>query len=277
MRLAIALAVAFGAAGTGPVYADGHGAPHPWQFDLPEPVTEVAHEIAWFHDIVLVLCAAITIFVVGLVIWTAIAYRASVHPTPSRRTHHVALEIIWTLIPAVILIALVIPSLRLLYLEEVPPEADLTIKATGHQWYWSYEYTDEGFEFDAVMLDREEVAEAGLPDSLWKLATDNVVVVPVNYTVLVQVTASDVIHAWTITNFGSKVDAVPGRLNETWFRAEKEGTYFGQCSELCGRNHAYMPIMLQVVSESDYARWLEQAREEFASIPDTKTAAISGS
>lgn len=242
------------------------GAPTEWQVDLPEAVTEVARSVAWFHDAILVLITVITLFVLLLIGYVAIRFRASVHPKPRKFTHNAVLEVVWTAVPALILLVMVIPTLRLLYLQEVPPEADLTVKATGNQWYWTYEYPDEGIEFDALMLNREEVREAGMPDSLWKLATDEALVVPVNRTVLVQVTASDVIHAWTVPNFASKVDAVPGRLNQTWFRAEREGLYFGQCSELCGKDHAYMPIMVRVVSESDFAIWLAQAREEYAAL-----------
>ncbi len=243
------------------------GAPLPGQLGLPEPVTEVARRVDNFHDVILVLITAITLFVLLLLGYVAIRFRASANPTPSRTTHHTLLEIVWTAVPAVILVALVFPTLRLLYLQEDPPEADLVIKATGHQWYWSYEYPDEEIEFDSLMLSREDVSAAGMPDSLWKLAADEALVVPVNATVLVQVTASDVIHAWTVPNFGSKVDAVPGRLNQTWFRAERQGVFFGQCSELCGKDHAYMPIMVRVVSPGEYRRWLARAREEFASLP----------
>ena len=240
------------------------GAPRSWQIDLPESVTEVARIVEFYHDAILVLITVITVFVLGLIGYVALRFRASVNPTPRRFTHNAVVEVLWTVIPAIILLALVIPALRVLYLQEEPPVADLTVKAIGNQWYWTYEYPDEDISFDSLMLTRDEVREAGHPDSLWKLVADEALVVPVNKVVLVQVTATDVIHAWTVPNFSSKVDAVPGRLNQTWFRAEKEGTYFGQCSELCGKNHAYMPIMVRVVSEAEYAAWLERAREEFA-------------
>ena len=259
------LAVAFLLAGTGLAGAETIGAPTPWQLYLPEPVTVVAREVFRFHDIILVLVTAITLFVLGLVFVVAVKFRASVNPVPSRRTHNTMLEVIWTAIPVVILVIICIPALRLLYLQEVPPTPDLVIKATGNQWYWTYEYSDEQIEFDALMLTRDEVVDAGFTEDFWKLATDNAVVVPVDQNVLVQVTASDVIHAWAMPNFASKVDAVPGRLNQTWFRADTTGTFFGQCSELCGRNHAYMPIMVRVVTQPEYQRWLRQARDEFAS------------
>ncbi len=240
------------------------GAPVPWQMDLPEQVTEVGREIVWFHDVLLVLIAAITVFVLLLLVYVMVRFRASRNPVPARFTHNPVVEVVWTVVPVVILLAMVIPSLRLLYLQEEPPEADLVVKATGHQWYWSYEYPDEGIAFDALMMTEEEVGEAGMSRSMFRLATDEALVVPVGQVVRVQVTASDVIHAWTVPNFGVKVDAVPGRLNQTWFRAEKEGTFYGQCSELCGKDHAYMPIAVRVVSLDEYARWLETAREEFA-------------
>lgn len=243
------------------------GAPKPWQLDLPVSASDMAQRIYDYHLILLYLAAAITAFVLGLLVYVSIRFRARANPTPSKVTHNTFLEVVWSAIPAVILLAMVIPTLRLLYMQEVPPPAEVVIKATGHQWYWSYEYPDEEFSFDALMLSRDEVAAAGLSDSLWKLATDQAVVVPVNRNVLVQVTASDVIHAWTVPNLGSKVDAVPGRITQTWFRATTEGTFYGQCSELCGRNHAYMPITVRAVSDREYQEWLVQAREEFANAP----------
>ena len=240
------------------------GAPSEWQYDLPEQVTEVGREIAWFHDVLLVLITVITAFVLLLLLYVMVRYRASRNPVPARFTHNSLVEVVWTVVPVIILLAMVIPSLRLLYLQEEPPEADLTIKAIGNQWYWTYEYPDDEIVFDALMMTETEIRDAGMPDSMFKLATDQAVVVPVDKVVRVQVTASDVIHAWAMPNFGVKVDAVPGRLNQTWFRAEKEGTFFGQCSELCGKDHSYMPITVRVVSDDEYAEWLEMAREEFA-------------
>jgi len=251
-----------------PAQAEFEGAPRPWQLGFREPVTPVFQNVILYHDWILVLITAITLLVLGLILFACWRFRESRNPTPSRTSHNTPLEILWTTIPALILIAMVIPSLHLLYAQEVPPDADLRIKATGNQWYWSYEYPEEEIAFEALMLSRDEVASAGLSDSLWKLATDNAVVVPVDSNVLVEVTASDVIHAWTIPEFGSKVDAIPGRLNQTWFNAERIGTYYGQCSELCGSNHAFMPIVVRVVSMDDYRRWLVQAKEEFASVPD---------
>lgn len=240
------------------------GAPTEWQLDLPEQVTDIGREVMWFHDVLLVLITAITVFVLLLLLYVMVRFRASRNPVPARFTHNPVVEIVWTVVPVIILLAMVIPSLRLLYMQEEPPEADLVVKAIGNQWYWTYEYPDEEISFDALMMTEAELHDAGISDSLFRLATDQAMVVPVDKVVRVQVTASDVIHAWTIPNFGVKVDAVPGRLNQTWFRAEKEGTFYGQCSELCGKDHAYMPIAVKVVSAEEYAQWLEQARLEFA-------------
>ena len=240
------------------------GAPTPWQIDLPEQVTEVGREIMWFHDVLLVVITLITAFVLLLLLYVMVRFRASRNPVPAKFTHNSVVEVTWTVVPVIILLAMVVPSLRLLYLQEEPPEADLTIKAIGNQWYWTYEYSDEEIVFDALMMTEDEIRGAEMPDSMFKLATDQAVVVPVDKVVRVQVTASDVIHAWAMPNFGVKVDAVPGRLNQTWFRAEKEGTYYGQCSELCGKDHAYMPITVKVVSDAEFAEWLAYAREEFA-------------
>jgi len=186
-----------------------------------------------------------------------VRFNKRVNPKPAAFTHNAVLEIAWTAIPVLILVIIAIPSLRLLFLQLDVPEPDLTIKATGNQWYWSYEYPEAGIEFDAVMLQKDELTEYGYTADDWLLAADNRVVVPVDAVVHVLVTASDVLHAWTIPAFGSKIDAVPGRLNETWFRAEETGVFYGQCSELCGLNHSFMPIVVEVVSQQDYDAWVQ--------------------
>ena len=265
MRIALAAMAAW--LGLGAAWARAEemiGAPRAWQYDLPEQVTEVGREIVWFHDVLLVVITLITVFVLLLLLFVMVRFRASRNPVPARFTHNSVVEVAWTVVPVIILLAMVIPSLRLLYMQEEPPEADLTIKAIGSQWYWTYEYPDEEFAFDALMMTENEVRDSGMPSSMFKLAADQAVVVPVNKVVRVQVTASDVIHAWAMPNFGVKVDAVPGRLNQTWFRAEKEGIFFGQCSELCGKDHSFMPITVKVVSDAEYAEWLAMARAEFA-------------
>ena len=185
-----------------------------------------------------------------------VRYNAKANPVPSRTTHNTLVEVVWTVVPILILIGIAIPSFRLLYFQRVMPEAEVTVKAIGNQWFWSYEYPGQEVEFDQYLKPREDLKE-GEP---YLLATDNDMVVPVNKVVRVVVTANDVLHAWTIPSFGSKIDAVPGRLNETWFKAEKEGIFYGQCSELCGKDHAFMPISVRVVSDDEYQAWLETAK-----------------
>lgn len=214
-----------------------------------------------FHNFLLIVITAISIFVFALLGYVFYRFNAKRNPVPSKVTHNTPIEVIWTLVPILILVAISIPSFRLMYYVDRVENADITIKAVGHQWYWSYVYQDEDdLTFDSFVKEKEELEE-GEP---LLLATDTAVVVPVNKTVRVLVTATDVLHAWAIPAFGTKIDAVPGRLNETWFRAEKEGTYYGQCSELCGTNHGMMPITVKVVSEAAYAAWLKEAKEEYA-------------
>jgi cytochrome c oxidase subunit 2 len=228
----------------------------------------VMENIVWFHDFLLWLIVAITLFVLALLVIVIVRFNAKANPTPSRTTHNTLLEVMWTLVPVIILVAIAVPSFKLLFLELTIPPADVTVKATGKQWYWSYGYPDSKFEFDSIMLkDNERKA-----DQPRLLAVDNALVVPVNKVVRVQVIGSDVIHAFAVPAFGVKIDAVPGRLNETWFKASREGVYYGQCSELCGRDHAYMPIEVRVVSERDYAAWVDQAKKKYA-VDDSRPAA----
>ncbi len=221
------------------------------------PVTEVARDIQWLDNFLLIIITAISVFVTVLMLIVIVRFNKRANPKPATFTHNAALEVGWTAVPVLILVIIAIPSLRLLFLQLDVPEPDLTIKATGSQWYWSYEYPEAGIEFDALMLQKDELAEHGYTADDWMLATDTRVVVPVNAVVHVLVTASDVIHAWTIPSFGSKIDAMPGRLNETWFRAEETGVFYGQCSELCGKDHSYMPIVVEVVSQEDYDAWVQ--------------------
>ncbi len=244
--------------------ADGIYKAKPDQIGFMEPATQVMREIVNFHNGLLIMCFGVSAFVMALLLYIFIKFNAKANPTPSKVTHHTGLEIVWTTIPIIILLTIAVPSFKLLYLEDVIPEADLTVKAVGNQWYWTYEYPDhDDFSFDATMLTDEEAVVAGHPRLL---GTDEHIVVPVNKTVRLIVTASDVIHAWTIPAFGVKIDAVPGKLNETWFNVEREGMYYGQCSELCGKDHGYMPIMVEVVSQEKYDAWIEMAREEYATI-----------
>lgn len=231
------------------------------------PVTEVARDIQSYDTFLLWVITIISLFVTALLIYAAYKFNHKRNPEPATFTHHTGIEIAWTIIPVLILLALIPSSLGLLFKQMEIPEADITIKATGNQWYWTHEYVDHEFGFDSFMLAKDELADYGYAADEFLLATDTAVVVPVNKTVVVQVTASDVIHSWTIPAFGVKQDAVPGRIAELWFKAEQEGIYFGQCSELCGKDHSYMPITVKVVSQDKYDAWLNGAIEEYAGTP----------
>ncbi len=223
--------------------------------------TELARDVQWLDHWLLVLITIITLFVTGLMIWVFIRYNAKANPTPATFTHHSALEVAWTIVPIIILVFIGAFSLPVLFKQQIIPDADITIKVTGYQWYWGYEYVDDGVAFDSFMLAKDELAEYGYAEDEHLLATDTAVVVPVGATIVMQLTGADVIHSWTIPAFGVKQDAVPGRLSQLWFAAEREGVYFGQCSELCGKDHAYMPITVKVVSQETYDAWLIEAKE----------------
>jgi cytochrome c oxidase subunit 2 len=229
--------------------------------------TELARDLQWLDGMILVIITAITIFVMGLLLYCILRFNSRANPKPARFTHNTPVEVAWTVVPIVILVFIGAFSLPVLFKQQVIPEGDITIKVTGYQWFWGYEYVDEGFGFDSFMLARDELEEFGYSQQDYLLATDTAVVVPVGKTVVMQVTAADVIHSWTIPAFGVKQDAVPGRLAELWFTPEREGVYFGQCSELCGKDHAYMPITVKVVSQEAYDTWLENARAEYAGTP----------
>ncbi len=242
-----------------PVLADGHASPG--QMGMLTPVTPIAEEIHFFYnDILTPIIFAVSIFVGALLLYVVYRFNEKANPTPSVLTHHTGLEVAWTIAPVLILVFIAIPSFRLLDHQLVIPKTDMTVKVTGHQWYWTYSYPGDGFDFDSYITADKDLK----PGDLRQLTVDNAAVVPVNKTVLVQVTATDVIHSFTVPSFGVRVDAVPGRMNETWFRATKEGTYYGQCSKLCGEDHAYMPIVFRVVSDADYAAWLVDAKKKFS-------------
>ena len=235
--------------------------PKEWQLGFQNPASDSMRDIVSFHNnLLLPIIIAISVFVLFLMLYACVRFRASANPNPSKRTHNVTVEILWTLIPCLILIVMAVPSFKILYKQDTIPKVDLTIKAVGYQWYWGYEYPDENIIFDSYMIEEKDLRA----DQPRLLAVDNEVVVPVNKVVKVLITANDVLHAWALPAFGVKRDAVPGRINETWFKAEKEGTYYGQCSELCGIKHAFMPITVKVVSEEDYQEWLSEARVKFA-------------
>ena len=235
--------------------------PVDWQLGFQKAASESMREIVAFHDkLLLPIIIAISVFVLFLMLYACVRFRASANPNPSKRTHNVTVEVLWTLIPCLILIVMAVPSFKILYKQDAIPKADLTIKAIGYQWYWGYEYPDENIIFESYMVEDKDLR----PDQPRLLAVDNEVVVPVNKVVKVLITANDVLHAWALPSFGVKRDAVPGRINETWFKAEKVGTYYGQCSELCGIKHAFMPITVKVVTDEEYEDWLSEAKEKFA-------------
>jgi cytochrome c oxidase subunit 2 len=258
----VAAAVGLATAALGATSAlAGLGQPTPWQLGMQQSASPVMDDIIWFHDLLLWIVAAITAFVLALLLIIIVRFNARANPTPSRTTHNTFLEVAWTVIPVIILVVIAIPSFRLLFLQLNMPQADLTVKATGKHWYWSYSYPDSGkFEFDSIMLQEKDRK----PEQPRLLAVDNEMVVPVNKVVRMQVIGADVIHAFTVPSFGIKIDAIPGRLNETWFRATREGVYYGQCSELCGKDHAFMPIAVRVVSEQAFNTWAAQAKQKYA-------------
>ncbi len=236
-----------------------------WQLGFNDSVTSVMSDIVHLHDrILLPIIVAISVFVLFLLLYSIFKFRASKNPIPSKTSHNTFIEIMWTVIPCLILIVIAVPSFRLLYKQDIIPKADVTIKATGYQWYWGYEYPDQNIAFDANMIDTKNLKS----NQLRLLETDNHVVVPVNKVIKVLITANDVLHAWAVPSFGVKRDAVPGRINETWFKAEKEGVYYGQCSELCGSRHSFMPITVRVVSDKQYNEWLKESKIKFAKYPE---------
>jgi len=240
-------------------------------------VTELARDLQWLDGMLLIIITAISLFVVFLLGYVIFKFNRKANPEPSSFTHNTPVEVAWTVVPIVILVFIGAFSIPVLFKQQVIPDGDINIKVTGYQWYWGYEYTDHGFGFDSMLIGdgkvltpevEEELIEAGYSKDEFLLATDTAVVVPVDKVVVMQVTGADVIHSWTIPAFGVKQDAVPGRLGQLWFKAEKEGVYFGQCSELCGKDHAYMPITVKVVSQENYEAWLSGAIEEFAGLEE---------
>jgi cytochrome c oxidase subunit 2 len=254
----------------------GLGHPSPWQMDLQGSATPVMDEISEFHYFLLWVTGVISVFVLALLLIIIVRFNARANPTPSRTTHNTPIEILWTVIPVIILAVIAIPSFRLLFVELDVPHPDLTIKATGKQWFWSYAYPDNGnFEFDSLMVQTKDLK----PGEPRLLTVDNEVVVPMNKVVHVLVTGADVIHSFTVPSFGIRIDAVPGRMNETWFKATKTGMFYGQCSELCGKDHSFMPIAVHVMSESDFNAWVAQAKQKFSAengVPPNTFAAAGG-
>jgi cytochrome c oxidase subunit 2 len=261
-------------AGAGAALA-GLGQPTPWQIGLQQAASPVMQDITSFHDFLLWVIGAISLFVLALLLIIIVRFNERANPTPSRTTHNTALEIIWTIVPVIILALIAVPSFRLLFVQLDVPHPDLTIKATGKQWFWSYNYPDNGnFEFDSLMVADKDL-KSGEPRLL---TVDNEMVVPVNKIVHVLVTGADVIHSFAVPSFGIRIDAVPGRINETWFQATIEGMFYGQCSELCGKDHSFMPIAVRVVNDNDFNTWVATAKQKFAadqSVPKDAVAAAS--
>lgn len=286
----IAVAIAF--AGVAPAALAAESGMSMWQLGFQASVSDVMDDIVSFNNLTLVIMTAVVLFVLGLLIWVIMRFSAKANPVPSKTSHNTTIEIVWTVVPILILVVIAVPSFRLLNKQLEIPEYEMTIKATGYQWYWGYEYTDEGMEdvsFDSIMVgsysdpeadvaDRQEVADARgltLNEVPRLLATDYDVIVPVDTIVRLQVTAADVIHAFAMPSMGVKIDAIPGRLNETWFEAREPGVYYGQCSELCGKDHAFMPISLRVVTKEQYAQWVEAAKNDVDEANEQLWAAIA--
>src|SRR5438270_11200047 len=244
------------------------GQPAPWEWTLQQSGSPVMDNIVWFHNFLFVLITVITLFVLALLVVVVVKFNAKANPVPSRTTHNTLIEVAWTLIPVLILVAIAVPSFRLLFQQLDIPKADLTVKVTGKQWYWSYAYPDNGkFEFDSLLAQDKQPH---------LLDVDNEMVVPVNKVIRVQTTGADVIHAFAVPSFGIKIDSIPGRLNETWFKATRVGMYYGQCSELCGKDHAFMPIAVRVVNDQEFAAWVEAAKKKYATNPANTFASAGG-
>ena len=251
----------------------GLGQPTEWQIGLQEAGSPVMHDIVWFHDYLLLgIITVIAAFVLLLLLIVMFRFNARTNPTPTRTTHNTWLELAWTIVPVAILVVIAVPSFRLLFKQLNIPPADLTVKATGNQWFWSYTYPDNGnFEFNSILVPADKLK----PGQLRLLTVDNEMVVPVNKIIRVQTIGADVIHSFAVPSFGIKIDSIPGRLNETWFKAEREGVYYGQCSELCGRDHAFMPIAVRVVSDQAFKTWIEDAKKRYAVAAETTRLAAT--
>jgi cytochrome c oxidase subunit II len=243
------------------------GAPRPWQIDLPDAATPLMESMRSFNILLLAIIIPIVIFVLGLLLWVTIRYRESVNPVPSKLSHNTAIEVLWTIVPVLILVVIAIPSFRLLFRQFDFPKADVMVKATGKQWHWTYEYPGTNVSFDSYPIDEKQLK----PGQIRNLSVDNEMVVPVNKVVQVLTTGGDVIHQWAVPAFGSRADAIPGRVNRTWFLVNEPGIYYGQCSALCGQGHSYMPIAVKAVSEGEYRQWLA-GKQQSASAESSKLA-----
>jgi cytochrome c oxidase subunit 2 len=261
----LGLAGLLAALGVAAAHAAEPGRAVPHQIGFQTPVTEVDRDLVFFHnDIIMPIITVISLFVLGLLVYVIWRFNEKSNPTPSKTTHNTMIEVLWTVLPVIILVFIAVPSFRLLTLQLVVPPADVTMKVTASQWHWNYAYPKDagGFNFDSYVKDEKDLK----PDELRLLAVDNAAVVPINKIVKLEVTSADVIHSFIIQSFGVRIDAVPGRNNETWFKADREGVYYGQCSKICGKDHAFMPIEFRVVSEDAYKAWLADAKKKFAAL-----------
>lgn len=258
-------AALLGVLGTALTAAPALALPKDWQMGFQPAGSLVMEQIESFHTELFWIILAVCLFVLALLVWIVIKYRISANPVPSKVHHNTLLEVAWTIIPVIILVVIAVPSFRLLYFEATIPKPDVQIRAIGKQWFWTYEYpaANAGFTYDSLALSDADAKKKGEPRLL---GVDNIVVVPVNKVIEVETTGADVIHSWALPQMGVKMDAVPGRLNHTWFKATAIGTYYGQCSELCGANHAFMPIEVKVVSDADYAAWLLASKKKYAAL-----------
>ena len=260
-RFVFGLAVSFLAL----IGAASAGAPVDWQLGFQPAVTPVAHLQHQLHDLLLIIIIAISLFVLGLLLYVAVRFSAKNNPHPTKTSHNTVIEVLWTVLPVMILVVIAIPSFKLLYFMDKTDKPELTLKVTSHQWYWSYTYQDNGnFTFDSLIIPDNQIDKS--KGQLRLLETDNRVVLPIDTNIRVLLTSNDVLHAWAVPAFGVKLDTVPGKLNETWMRIEKTGVYYGQCSELCGINHAFMPIAVQAVSKAEFAKWVAEAQKKFAAV-----------
>ena len=243
-----------------------------WQLGFRDPASPVMRSVDELHNFVLIMMTIITVFVLLLIVYVAIRFRKSANPTPSKRSHHAVLEVLWTVVPVVILIFMAVPSFKLVYQQDITPEVDMTIKVIGHQWYWEYQYPDQdNLSFESYLIPEEEL-EAGQPRLL---TVDNHLVLPINKNIQVLITAGDVLHSFAMPSLGVKKDAVPGRLNETWMNIEKAGIYRGQCSEICGTGHGYMPIVIEALSEEDFLAWVQNSKNKFAMLEKSTLALLT--
>jgi cytochrome c oxidase subunit II len=274
----LGLAVAGAALAASGVASAELGQPAPWEYKLQGAASPVMEQITKFHDGLLVVITLITLFVLGLLITVVVKFNAKANPVPTRTTHNTLIEVAWTLIPVMILVGIAIPSFRLLFQELDIPKADVTIKATGNQWNWTYSYPDDKIEYTSIMLSEDDRAKLPSPPPRL-LGVDHALVVPANKVIRVQTTGADVIHSFAVPAFGIKIDAIPGRLNETWFTATKLGVYYGQCSELCGKDHAFMPIVVKVVNDQDYDDWkkcVQANKDDCVDLPSKAKQSVQG-